>query len=289
MGPLLTLLLAAGPSWAQDPLAPPPAVTPAVLDDVGRWEQAARVLLDGPPGCVEVQGTATFQVAFFSPGGWLGPGERRDLVSKGHFEGRLQGGTWTALRTTWDPVEDGDALHIDQVHPIVGKVQPAADAPAPDPPGKGSVSISSSGSGTSIDVAGGSEGALGLLDQIMHDIDPAVTTAYASWEGERRSVVLHQLVPLEHDGGDLEVQVSFPEGGPPLSLDAVFPPRVRAGDGLVKMRVLDAQLHLRSRNTELGVLPGEEGASMVVGVLGYTLGVDQRLSYDRARACPAAP
>ena len=45
------------------------------------------------------------------------------------------------------------------------------------------------------------------------------------------------------------------------------------------------ETQLRGLETPLGVLPGEESASLLVGVLGWTLGVEQRLSYDGARSC----
>ena len=36
----------------------------------------------------------------------------------------------------------------------------------------------------------------------------------------------------------------------------------------------------------LGVVPGVEGASAVLRMYGFTVGFDQRVAYERVRACP---
>lgn len=289
------------PSFAQDSTARPPELTDARLDDIHAWEAGSRVLLDGPDACVAFEGSVVMRVVLFTPGGWLGPGDRHDMVATGTFTGTLDHGVWTSLTTTWNPTE-GDQLSFDRIHPIVGRLP--APVAAPPPPASdgttqvgstvktedgGSISISGSNAGANVAVTGGTEAALGLLDEILKNIDPSVTTSYASWNGERRAVVLSQQVPLKREQGDLEMEVYFPEGGPATSLDAVFPPRIKTGDGLIKVSVHDAQLHLRGKSTSLGVLPGEEGASMVIGLLGYTVGADQQLHYTRARPCSTSP
>lgn len=277
---LLSPVLAAP---ALDPLTGLPAgLTPAALEDSAPWEQRARVLIDGPKTCVQLQGRVEVAASLFTPGGWLGRGERRDLRTGGSFDGTLDHGTWTSLTTTWEAAEGEDAIKLDRPHPIVGRLPP----PPEDGEG-GSISISAGGESTQVAVASGSEEALGLLDQVIADIDPAVTTAYVTWEADAGAVVLHQLVPLDGREGDLEVEVAFPMGGAPTRLDAVFPRRVRVGEGLITGTVLDAQLHLRGQETALGLLPGEEGVSLVLGVLGFTVGWEQRISYQRARPCPA--
>lgn len=265
----------------------PAGLTPADLEDPLPWEQRARALLDGPDACIQVQGRVEATAALFTPGGWLGPGERHDLRAAGTFQGTLDHGTWTTLDTTWEPGTLEDELKLDRPHPIVGRLPPRPEDEE-DAAG-GSVSISAGGQGTDVAVASGGEEALGLLDQLVADIDPAVTTAYVSWEADRGVVLLRQFVPLQGRQGDLEVLVSFPGGGPPTGLDAVFPPRIHVSEGLLRATILDAQLHLRGKVTPLGVLPGEEGVSLVLGFMGFTVGWEQRISYERARPCPASP
>ena len=50
---------------------------------------------------------------------------------------------------------------------------------------------------------------------------------------------------------------------------------------------LNAQMHLRGEETSLGLVPTVESLSLVLGVLGFTLGMEQRLNYSRVRACTA--
>lgn len=294
MIPLLLLSSALSPAHAQDP--PPAHVTEAALEDTRPWEQRARALYDGPEGCVQLQGRASVTVAIYLPGGWLRAGERKDLVRHGSFEGTLDGGLWTSLEWSWDdePAEqtgaasaeedagvelDDDDLGIDELDPLVGRIPP--DAGEQD---SASISIGASGQGTQVDLERGSGQALNTLDRLVEEIDPEVTTAYAVWEPASRSVVLRQIVPLD-TGGDFEIQVLFPEGGAPTSLDAVFPRKVRLREGPLSVVIRDAQLHIRGQVTPLGVLPAEEGASLVLGALGFTIGYDQRISYLQARPC----
>lgn len=270
------------PALAQDP---PAHLSPQLLDDAAHWEQRARQLIDGPAACVQLGGSARYVVAMYSPGGWLGPGERTDMVIDATFEGTLDHGTWTALSVNWAASDARDQLELDRIHPIVGRI-PKELVEQTSTQADGSVSISLDGSGTDVALAGSGDEALGLLDDIINDIDPAVTTSYSRWVPERRAVELVQLVPLDGRQGEVEVRVDFPEGGDPLSLDAVFPKRVRMSEGLVRVTILDAQLHLRGTQSSLGLLPAEEGASLVLGVLGFTVGIDQRIRYERARGCP---
>jgi hypothetical protein len=273
----------------------PDGLTPTAMEDAEPWEVRSRALLDGPDGCIQVRGRVRMQVSFYTPGGWISPGERSDLVGQGSFQGTLDHGIWTTLATTWDAPPDGLAggLEIEQVHPIVGRLPArpmaataAAKANGGDPDSAGtSISFSSGdGSGT-LAIRDGGEAAMGLLDEIIDNIDPSITTAYVVWDEATRSVRLHQLVGLAGDQ-DLEIKVRFPENGPPTQLDAVFPRRVRFKEDFVRVTIRDAQLHLRGRQTAVGLVPGVEGMSLVVGAMGFTIGLDQRLSYDQVRACP---
>ena len=266
---LLPLVLAASPTQAE-------------LEDVDHWQAGARALLDGPASCVELEGTVEASAALFSPGGWLGPGERRDLASRGTFSGRLDHGTWTKLEVMWSPAEGEDRLSLGRLQPMVGRLPPLAEEEE-----GADLSISIGGKGTSIAANQGSEEALGLLDQILDDIHPATTTSWAEWESEM--VILHEFVPIDEDGKDeLELRTTFPDAGPALAMDALFPRRIHKREGLVSITLMNAQLHLRGQQTSLGLLPGEERAGAVMGALGYTVGIEQHLVYTRARPCPAA-
>ena len=268
--------------------APPPALTLAALEDPAPWEARARALLDGPPGCIDVQGRVRLQVSLYTPGGWISRGERSDVVGLGRFSGTLDQGVWTQLQTTWDDAATPAAggIRVDRIHPIVGRLPALSDGQK----GKeedGDLSIEMGEGGLRINVSDSGEAALGVLDEALESIDPGVTTAYVVWDDATGAVRLHQLVALG-DREDLEVTVLFPNDGPPTRLDAVFPSVLKRREGGFTFTARDAQLHLRGKVTDVGLVPAVEGVSVVMGALGFTLGFDQRLSYDRVRACRAA-
>ena len=253
------------------------APAPEVIDDIPRWEREARALLDGPDACVRVQGKVTLHVSLFTAGGWLSAGQRRDLVASGTFDGQLDHGTWTRLETTWEPSEGPDRLTPGRFHPIVGRLLPI---PEGEPAPATKIELGS----MSFVLGEGRDEAPGLLDQLLNEIDAETTASYTRWDDARGALDLFQEVPLD-SGGRLVVQTAFPDAGPPTAMDATFPPKVKVGGSMLKVALMDGQLHLRGRMTSLGALPGEEGLSVVVGALGFTAGYEQRVSYVRAAAC----
>lgn len=259
--------------WMWGQTAPPPEV----IDDIAGWERKARLLLDGPAACVRVQGRVTQHISLFAAGGWLSPGTRRDLVATGTFEGRLDHGTWTSLETTWEPREGPDRLTPGRFHPIVGRLPPV---PEGEPVPATKIELGP----MSFVLGEGREEAPGVLDQLLGEIAAETTASYTRWDEGRGALDLFQEVPLD-SGGRLVVQTAFPGAGAPAAMDAMFPPRIKVGGALLKVTLMDGQLHLRGKETPLGTLPGEEGLSVVVGALGFTFGYEQRVSYVRAAVC----
>jgi hypothetical protein len=276
---LLLLLPLQLPAWAA---APPFDL--ALLEDTAPWEERARLLRQGPPGCVELEGRAELRLVLYEAGGWASAGAARELRVSGPFGGTLDQGVWTRLSADLRSVGE-DELRAPRVRPMVGRVPPGPDGAG------GQISISMGSGGTDVDLAAPGMEAADLLDGLVDAIDPAVTTAFAQWDPARRAVVLREQVPLQgpNRGEQMEVRSFFPEGGAPTALDVVFPARVRLREGLVAATARNAQLHLRGQESALGLLPGSESLSVVVGALGFTLGFEQRLHYSRARACGAPP
>ena len=277
---IIALLASAPLALAADP----PPVSLEALEDTAPWEEAAARLRHGPDACVELEGTADVRLAIHQPGGWLGPGDQKTLHATGTFSGTLDHGVWTTLTADLQSAGDGD-LRIDQVRPLVGRMPPAKEgAPAS---GEGDVAISIGDETTAVALAGPSQEAANLLDELVDEIDPAITTAFVVWDAGRRAIVLREQVPLNrpNKGETLEIRTFFPEAGAPTAIDVIFPERVRFGDGLVKVTATNGQMHLRGQETALGLLPGVESLSVVFGALGFTIGMEQRLAYTRARAC----
>ena len=274
------------------------------LDDIEAWSTAARVLLDGPGRCIEVRGQVRLQVSVYTPGGLLTSGGRKDVVGLGAFEGRLEDGVWTSLETTWADAPPGAdlVLEVGSFRPMLGAVPQRSaqtttqaeevskkfdeeDILVNESDEDGSLSIVNDGDRWRIMIDGGGGEALGLLDEVVQELDAVGSATYVTYDDAHATVVLTEAVPLK-SGGTLGLTTRFPRGEEPTSLDAVFPKRMVSPSDDLPWTLRDAQLHLRSQVTDLGVVPGVEGMSAVVRALGFTVGVDQRVAYEQVRACP---
>ena len=267
------------------PLLVPLALTPLaqagpVDDDPEPWELRARPLLAGPEGCVQVRGDARISLDLVTPGGWRGPGETRRSTVAGPFTGEIRDGVWKKNTTELKPVGDGPEVHMNFVVPVMGRME------STEGQHKVTVQVGKGEDGDTIDLSGQGARGLNLVDSILEEVKPETTVSWIERE-PNGDVVLVQQSPVRGAKSDdpLEIRTVFPGGGPPRSVDVRLPKHIRVGDGLVKATLLHAQVHLRAADSEVGVLPVEEGMSLVVGVLGFTLGVEQHLNYVQARPC----
>ena len=258
----------------------PFAVEVLNLDDIAATKRRARTLLDGPPGCIEVQAEVKDTIIVMSPGGMFGSPDHSTYTASGNIFGRLDQGVWT----TWGPPlrddrpDDDIDLGSIAARPMVGR---SHDFEGRDEDEHGSVSISSDGS-----VAASSAGpeAMNLLDEILDDVDPDVSMAYVVPDAAGWALVEHADIKGHED--DLDMRWLIDSTGLPIALDVTFPKRIQIGDGVVQARVLNGQLHLRGQTSELGTVPTRESLSLVVGVFGFTVGFEQEIRYTRVRPCP---
>lgn len=274
---------------AQDPLDLPVSegapITVRQLEDVDAWARQGRAMVDGPPGCVQVRGQAQVRVVVYRPGGLWGAAEQREILTHGPFSGTLEDGVWTHLESELSTEGQGDSIDMDSLYPMIGRhPEPGGD----DGETHGSVGIGSSRQGTTVAVESSQVQALSMIDAILQDLDPEVTTSYATWDSEARVLTLTEQVPLDSSigGGEAELRLRFPEAGPPTALDLVFPERLAIRQSGLQAKILNAQVHLRAQTTELGLVPARDSTSLVMGVLGQTFGVEQHLAYTGVRACP---
>ena len=249
------------------------------LDDIGATKRRARTLLDGPDRCIEVQAEAKVTVVILGSGGLFGSPTQSVHTASGSLFGRLDHGVWKS----WGPPlqddhpDDQVTLGAITAHPMVGKTVEHEG----DPEHSGSMSVSGSG-----DVALANSGpkAVNLLDEILDEVDPQVTMAYVEPDAGGWALVEHADIAGQEE--DLDMRWHIEASGLPTALDVTFPKRMRLGDGLVAAKVLNGQLHLAGMTNELGTLPTIESLSVVVGVLGFTVGVEQEIRYARVRPCP---
>ncbi len=72
-------------------------------------------------------------------------------------------------------------------------------------------------------------------------------------------------------------------------MDVIFPKSFRAGVAPVRFRVEDAQVHLRADAEGAGVRPTIESVSLLLVVMGVTVGFEQTIRYTRFRSCSQVP
>ncbi len=250
-------------------------------EEVEPWEPRARPLLDGPAACVQVQGQATVALAVMQPGGWRGPGKTEHHTLSGPFTGTLDHGVWrelTAALTTAPGVSP--AVRMSDLMPVTGRKAGAHKK------GEVQLGLTSGDNGESFDISAAGAQGINLVDGILEGIRPDVTLSWME-AGPDNGVVLVQRAPVKGADDDemIDLRTTFPGRGAPSRLDVTLPRVIKVGDGLVKASIFDGQVHVLATPTPLGPLPTEESASVVAGLLGFTVGVDQRLSYTAYRPC----
>lgn len=139
------------------------------------------------------------------------------------------------------------------------------------------------------------EGPTNLLRESLDRISGSASiTSWAQWDEQQQAVVLVRAVPIEDSGSEAEQTVAFPNGGLPAAMDVIFPKTWYRGT-LPRVRISDAQAHLRVRPSGGELFPSAEAFSMEIGVFGFTITGAQTIRYKSIRACgiaeqgPAAP
>jgi hypothetical protein len=272
--------------------APPDGVD---LEDLQHWGARSDALLDGPPGCWEIEGEARVRVAVFTSGGFLGKPERVETTLAGPWSGRLEDGLWVRLDHQLETIHSTGKLVVAEVpvHPMVGQVSldgggtPPPEGTDDDGDGEhGTVSVGMSSEGLVVGAQAWSRAA-NLVDELVAAVDPDTVLVYASWSDALAAVQVVQTMPLgsRASAGEVVVRSTHPVDGGPERLDMSFPDRIRMGEDKVKVTLMHPQLHLVAVPSEHGPLPARESLSTILGVLGFTLGYEQELAYHQATPC----
>ena len=266
--------------------APPEGVD---LEDIDHWETRSEALLAGPKGCWELEGDAHVRAAVFTPGGLLGKPSQVQATLQGPWSGRMEDGLWTRLDHQLEATEEQGTLDITGVplHPMVGRVAlKASEDGEQQEEGSGSVSAGISSEGVVLGAQAWSQAA-NLVDDIIEAMDPEAVLTYASWDEARQGIEVVRSMPLGRRASaeELTLRSFLPLDGRPRSLDVEFPDRIRMGSWPIRVTLLDPQLHLVSLPSDQGPLPAQESLSTILGVLGFTLGYEQTLTYRKATPC----
>lgn len=261
------MFLVAVPAFA----AMPPDVD---LNDLGRWEDTADLIVDMPGGCWEWvgQGSWDWDVGRFG-------GSRGDAV----FAGRTADGIWGSLllrplgEEQWEgkdlPMRVYDVREA-RFAPLVGKLV-------------GSRVTVSGPDGKPMDDAGLEENAeaTNVLREALDELTGEAYTSWAEWDDLRQGVVLHRSIPLASGNGDVAASIFFPGGGTlPTALDLVFPDSFKTGS-IPRWTVKNAEVHVRGTIHGGQVFPSSEAFAFDFAVLGWKFHGAQTVSYRHAARC----
>jgi hypothetical protein len=232
---------------------------------------ASERVLDGPPGCWEVVGRASWSHDF----GALGS-TRGDAV----FSGRLRDGVWgeiaifplgTVDRARGEAEEGPEVYASDQrFTPLIGQVRGLA------------VSLDRTGA---MQVRRSSDPRVDPVNTVRDVIDRlsrGAETVFARWDEPLQAVVLERDRTVGKVRSPLSMSVVFPDGGTTPAAWTLHLERPYHHDALGLVRVSALDVDLRFANDGL---PQSEQMSTRLSIAGASFTASQRLVYTSVRAC----
>ena len=251
--------------------APPDGVS---LEDTERWEKGVDALLDGPAGCWEIVGRATWNYDF---GAFYR--SRGDAA----FAGRLVDGVWKdfavhplgEVRREYRSQETRVFGRDVSFFPLMGQFERGRrrDREATEVTDAEGVDTAESD-------------ARNALRESLDELTDSVDYSWASWDEVRQAVVLHRVAPMERANRlETKIDALFPDGGPiPSRIDVMFPERfttrTRPPAG-----VYDARVTLKGTSVDGVAFPKAEAYSLDIGVVGFRFSMAQTIRYTDIVAC----
>lgn len=251
------------------------------VDNLEHWETGMNRLLDGPDGCWELVGKASWRWDF----GRFGS-SRGDAA----FIGRIRSGEWEGFHVQSmgeDQRSSGrqgktQRIYEDELRfaPMFGKLSRAT------------VTATSDSDGSEVEVETDAQRTPGnILRAVLDELGTNVEWSYAQWDNLDQVVRYTRTVPLGKGARaqETDILVTFPEGGPlPNELEVVFPDAFKRGT-VPRITIENAKVELRGRPYGSDVLPVAETVRFDVGVLGFNFSAGQTIEYVRATPCAASP
>ena len=260
------------------------------LEDPTVWETGADMLLDGPPGCWEVVGRASWN---YDLGRFAS--SRGDSV----FAARLKDGVWSdffvdstgeMLRVGRKGAEERVFVDKQRFVPLLGRI---SDASMPESWNEDDEKKGDGGAEVRVDTDGDgytdrNDAAVNIVREILDNLDNNVDYSYAQWNDPRQAVVLVKAIPMGKGSNapEAEVEAVFPGGGRlPSELTVSFPEKFMVGDFPARAKVVDAQIMARGQVVQGAVFPEAETYSFGLAVFGFRFNVAQTIDYQTVRAC----
>lgn len=231
-------------------------------DDPEPWEDAWSQIVDGPPGCWEVVGRATWSY----DGGRFG-GVSGDAI----FVGRLNDGAWQdfLIKSLGEDQRRGRA-DVKRAYPhgetrfvpLIGRRKPQM-------------------------LARQDEG-----DQIFEAMARSwgnnTMTMWSMWDDEADAVVLNRSLTLGDGGEEARMKVFFPDGQrAPTRMEIEFPERFRLPERRI-VTIKDADVRIQGRQAGGMTFPEAEAFSFTGSVLGFSFAGAQTITYQTFRPCGAS-
>ena len=252
--------------------AMPPGID---LQDITRWDGRAEALLDGPAGCWEVVGKASWN---WDLGRW--GGSRGDAV----FAGRLVDGHWSEvhLAPLGEVVREKGAQEVRvyakeaRFAPLIGRITGSR------------ITVATDEEEVEVDAEEQAE-ASNVLRSALDQLGGTAQTSWAEWDDAQGAVQLHRAVPIGDSprAPEAELVARFPDGDAlPTAVDVVFPEHFKAGKWPRRFTIRDAEVHLRGAVAAGQVFPASESFVFEFGMLGIWGRGAQTIRYAQIKACP---
>jgi len=254
--------------------AMPPDVDLSRLDT---WDGAADKLLDGPPGCWEVVGKASWDWDLGRFGG-----SRGDAV----FAGRIDDGVWSEVLLA--PM--GEVVRDRKGHELQVYAKEARFAPLVGMLTGRRIRVATDDEEVELDAEEQAE-ASNALRRTLDRVSGTAITSWADWDDVAGAVVLHRAIPIgdKARAPEAEVAVTFPSGDLlPSALDLAFPERFKDGTWPNRFTVKNAEAHVRGTIVSGMVFPASEAFRFDFGLFGWWGRGAQTIQYTQIKACPRA-
>lgn len=245
------------------------------LEAVDRWDGLAEQLLDGPPGCWEVVGRASWNWDIGRFGG-----NRGDAV----FAGRLTDGEWSEVHLA--PL--GEIQRERRKTEIRVYAEEARFAPLMGRIDGARITVASDAEEVEVEAEEQAQ-ASNVVRRTLDRIGGSAITSWAQWNDQAGGVVLHRMIPLG-DGAradEAHVEVFFPGGQErPTSIDIDFPETFGSGSWPRRFKIRGAEAHLRGVVAGDHVFPASEAFRFDFGILGWWGSGAQTIVYEQIKPCP---
>lgn len=243
------------------------------LEATDAWQAAADGLLDGPPGCWEAVGRATWDHDF---GRW--GGTRGDAA----FAGRLIDGVWGELRV----VPLGEIV-----------TRRGEDAPPSYTTAARFVPMFGRVRGLRIGLDGDRQlfversrdarvDPVNTARDVLDRLTASVEVGWAEWSDERGGVELVTRTTAGRRDATVRTRTFFPDGAAAPAAWTLDVEGTYVHDGLVPARVDGLFVDVRVAASDGVVLPTAEAARFELRLASVTLRAAQTLRYERVAPCP---